>query len=609
MAQMQKIPQFIPSYKVLPNLGGGLNLSMPPDQIADNQTPDAKNVVFLNGVLQVDTGLVSFGNRIVGSPQQIIQVESTTGLYTTCLVTTVGFFTYYPSGNSWVLQNKVLESTQTTNTTYIASGPWSIDFTDDFGPPTTTPLVLPVASVTGFVVGQIIGVELYSSSFYYSIITAVDPVGLTITCADPLDFDNYIAPGAQVQSYASFHGGSYPISYTLDPTTDSLIWTNGVDPVQSFSQGILAPLAGMVGVVDTCRVLLRFYGYTLAINTTEQGNVYPYRVRRSTGVSSQDWTSPGSGFDDLIDTPDAITSALLLDGQAVLGRENSVMTGSYWGTALQTFYWQYSLNNMGYFGLRAAIAARGASVFVAHSGIYGFATGFTVTDIGNAIFNYMLGPFGDLNPNATNAIFTLFVSELNEFWVFYPSGSNTQCNKLLRYSFTQQSWFVREFPFTFSSGGFAYSVGLQTWEQVHTTWATTPGTWSSRVTLGNFPFILLTDTMTNRVYAYNYTAQDDDGTQIEWYYVTKDFPTIDQLLMLDGFVGFGKSASPVLVEVSNDQGISWTTAGIFNFGPSYSRQVVDYQLTNGLFRFRLSGVGSSTAISQLAIRYLPASEF
>ena len=52
-----------PEYRTISDLRGGLNDSVPPDQLADNETPASQNLAYRDKVLSVDFGLVPIGSR------------------------------------------------------------------------------------------------------------------------------------------------------------------------------------------------------------------------------------------------------------------------------------------------------------------------------------------------------------------------------------------------------------------------------------------------------------------------------------------------------------------------------------------------------------------
>ncbi len=597
----------VPTYTTIADFSGGINLSAPEDQIGDTQSPDMQNLIYINGVLQVDTGYVEYGSVVAGTPLQVIQFELTSGTFISCLVTSSAFYTWDSGVLDWqVMMTPVLS---TTLTAVADATVWASSFSSAFGPSPATALVLQVASVAGLAVGDVIQLTLSDGTFFNSTIASIS--GDNVTCTTDLLPGQDAASGAVCKFFAPLHGGQFPISWTVDPTTNTLIWTNGVDAVQAFNGSTLAPLAGLSGIASTCRIVTRYFGFTLAIGPTEGGSYYPYRVRRSSDVSSTDWTSYGiTGYDDLVDTSDAIVGASIVGTYLILARENSVMSGSYWGTTDAIFFWQYMITGTGALGGVGLIKGREIDYLISQSGVFQYTGGYTLASVGDNIFNFILGPEGNLNPETNIHLFGIYVAEIDEIWFFYPSTRATYCDTLLRYSQKYKSWFPVAFPLQISGAGFAYRTSALTWAQsAGEDWLQDTLSWNSRAAAGNFPILLMTSTLDSRVYAYDFQASTWSGVPIPWYFVSKDFPVMDQKLLFDGIVAYGVG-NGVLCELSTDSGITWETIGTFNFGlNSYSKQVLDYQITGDFFRFRLSGVGYGFFLSQISLRYLDASEF
>lgn len=610
---MVKAAQLIkPNFKTYQNLSGGVNVLQPADQIQDIESPDMLNLIYINGILQVDTGYVPYGGKTVGGPLQPIQFELTTGELLTCLVTTSAFYLWDSGAKNWLLAMTSELTTTTTNSIPYNASPWLDVFSTDFGPFSTSGLEIGFASVAGVSIGDVVQITLLGGGFYNSTVVTIS--GSNITFLDPLIPGTIIAPGATVNFFVHFNGGAFPISWTIDPSTNTLIWTNGVDPVQAYDgTGATAPLAGLSAICSTARLVTRFYGCTLALNTTESGVSYPYRVRNSTNVSSTQWdpsTYTQAGFTDLIDTPDAIISVNVLGPYLVIGRENNIMTATYWGTATQLFFFQYNFYNTGVLGGIPLVGTPEFDVFVSSSGIFNYQGGFSLSDIGDKIFNYFLGPQGNMNPAETERLFTFFVEELDEIWIFYPSTSATYCDTLLRCAQKYGGgWFPQQFPSEFAGIGLAFNSGALTWEGDTQEWSQKTTSWDSRAVLGNYPLLLMASPADRQVYCYNFTTAMRNSQQTSWYYTTKDYPVIDELLTFDGIVAYGKG-NGVQVDISTDYGQNYQTVGIFNFGTQfYTKQILDYQVTGDFFRIKFSGVGYGFFLSQFALRYLEASEY
>jgi hypothetical protein len=190
------------------------------------------------------------------------------------------------------------------------------------------------------------------------------------------------------------------------------------------------------------------------------------------------------------------------------------------------------------------------------------------------------------------------------------NSASGYCDKLLRYSFKFQSWFPQVFTQSFWAGGcFVYrTAGIQ-WSNETREWKDCTNTWAARTVAGNYPTLLLADYPNRVVQNYDFVQIARDLETTPWYYVSKDYPVLNELLLFDGIVAYGLGDN-VSVAVSIDYGQTWDNVGTFNFGTSfYTRQVLDFQVSGSFFRFKVSGVGYGFFLSQFALRYLSESEF
>lgn len=599
-----------PEYKVTSNLKGGLNVSAPADQISEDAFQDVQNLQYVGGVLQVDSGYIQYGYRVAGNPLQPIQYELTNGDRISCLVTTVAFYTWDSEISDWILGMTPILSTTTTGS--ISGTPWSNIYDSEYGPVITSAGASATgASLAGVSVGDVVSILCTNGRYFTSVVTALNTMTGSVTFEDALLPGYAVASGASMKFYAPYSGGPYAISWTVDPTTNTLIWTNGVDPVQAFSEGTNAPLGGLSSIASTCRLLVRFQSYTIAIGTTEGGSYLPYRFRYSTPVSSIEWdpnTYPAAGFNDLTDTSDEIVAVSKVGGNLVLGRETSIMLVTYWGTAYATWYFQYTLTNAGVLGNAGMQQSKDLIMLVSQSGFFGYVGDYSLHDIGDPIFNYMLGALGDLDPTNAANIFLFYNEQYDEMWLFYPSKGNTYCNKILRYSLKYKNWHVRILLSAMAGAGIAYNPSGFEWVQLVGTWQQQNFTWSQRTVAGNFPFILFAAYYDRVTYVYNYLAQTDNGAVIPWYFITKDYPVLDQKLTFDGITAYGRGNN-VTIEIATSDGTNWSTVGVMNFGSTLTKQTLDFQVTSDFFRLRFSGNDPTFQLSDMAPRYIDASEY
>lgn len=230
-----------------------------------------------------------------------------------------------------------------------------------------------------------------------------------------------------------------------------LLYTDGSDTVQVAGD---VPAAARYMCVLAAHLLL---GYTTepepgATGSTEQ----TFRIRWSTSGDPNDWTSFGSGFEDVLEVPDRITGLVTLGRNSYLFRKNGVSIISPTGDGLAPFAIEnLSISPKGVgsiypYGL--AIYANYCA-FIASNEIYQF-NGVEFTPIGGKakkkIFEDLANASGDdevvafIVPN-----FGLSYDYLS-YWISIPG-----VNVAWVFSFDDQAWT----RFTFLGDGYATFVG------------------------------------------------------------------------------------------------------------------------------------------------------
>jgi hypothetical protein len=149
------------------------------------------------------------------------------------------------------------------------------------------------------------------------------------------------------------------------------------------------------------------------------------------------------------------------------------------------------------------------------------------------------------------------------------------------------------------------------WNQIVGSWASRNGvTWDQSATGGNFPLIMMASPTDRVTYIYDYATQLDNNNTITWYYISKDYPVLNEKLILDGINVYG--SGNFTVAVSTDSGYSWQTVGNFTAASrpgTLVKRLLDYTLTSQFFRFRFSGTDPTFSLTDIAVRYMDASEY
>lgn len=591
---------FVPEYHHVTNLLGGMRTDLPPEQIADDESPNVMNMVWNGESLTSDTGYVPVGKPIFGKPLHSIIYKTNNGTTFTILVADSGL--YYWGGTDWT---PVYTGVTMTTTAIVQPGS---------GGPATIALQGPVVA---FHVGDLVSVPLTSGKTLTGHVVVIDTATVTIGLDTVLATTESIPAASVVHQHFPITVGNQVVhvSWVVDPVNDWLIINDGVDPPIVFD-GVAAtvfPLPGISAIpVQSAAWVTRFHGQTIFMNVKEGGVNYPYRVRRSATGDSTNWTTLDSGFDDLDDTNDPIRQAFIVGPYLAIFRDGSIMRATYYGAGLQVLYYEYTVPTVGLFGIGSAAVSRRGIFLVSEQGIFLYLGDYSVTDAGEKIFNSFFGPTGDSDPVKSRLGFAQYEEFLDSYWFFYQPVNGTSTNKVLRFFLKKNSWFPRKFADDVSASGFFLdgSVGSptapKTWADLQHPWGQSLWPWNSRARSGAIPLVLL-GSPTGQMFVYDYFSNDDGGVPIEWFFVTKDFVLPETWEDLDGVILLGRGGV-CNVEVSLDGGFGWMLLGSLDFGLSWSLRGIDVSITNQTFRFRFSGIGGNIEIARFSLRHMVATE-
>lgn len=588
-------PAIRPDYKIITDISGGLNVSRPPDQIADNESPDLLNLVYVNRVMCVDFGFKAFGSPVLGVPQQPITWIDNGNVEHTFLVTTRTIYIWDNALLDWALHPFVTAGDPASNAPVAGTG--------------ANPAI-PFPGTAHWLTGEPIGVQMDNGHWL------VGPAGGTtspVTIGSPLPVGRSIPSGRTIWSGAGLTAdGQRPVSWASDPGRNILIVVNGHDVPLAVSPTNFIALGGLSGIpLTAANYVARYHGVTVLGGTVEGGTAFPYRIRRSATGDSTNWTTLDSGFDDLIDTNDAITGLMVVNPYLIVLRADSIVRASYYGIGLQVFWYDYALDSTGTIGAQAFDSTKVSSVIVSESGVYQYTGDYGLTDLGEKVFNSFLSYSGELNPATEDVLFVQYVPILDETWIFYADGKASFPNTILRYVHKTGAWFRRRFaaPLAIVGVGFFKPQAATRWiDLLGSRWIDRHKAWNSRVNLQNYNSILLCGAA-GQVFLYDFNKTTTDaGTPIPWYFVSKDYPLPENWQTLDGLAFYGKGIVD-LVEISTDYGVTWHQLGsAITLGPTWARADVSCSLTAQFVRIRFSGMDPSFKLSWFAFKTMYASE-
>ena len=267
-------------------------------------------------------------------------------------------------------------------------------------------------------------------------------------------WDNENATGADITN-SSITGSSTVYAWSSTQLSGILVATNGSDPPQRW----VFPADTGTELVDldnwtathSCRIIRAFRQHLFALDTTENGTRFPYRVKWSdpaepgTVPVSWDEGDPAgdAGTFDLIEGGDVIVDGLPLKDQFFIYKENSVWSARYVGGAS---IWNFSqvFNGWGLMAKHAACEANGNHYLVSRTDILQH-NGYDLKSIANERVKDFLTEA--IDPAAIISTQAVHYKARNEVWfAFNDAGEVNGNTKALVWNYKFETWGLVELP-------------------------------------------------------------------------------------------------------------------------------------------------------------------
>lgn len=246
----------------------------------------------------------------------------------------------------------------------------------------------------------------------------------------------------------------------------------------------------------TCKALRTYKNYLVALNMTESGTLYPFRIRWShaatSGAVPTSWnaadTTKDAGFTDLIEGGDAIVDGLALGDQFLIYKETSTWSMRYVAGQF-IFGFSQVYPDIGLMS-RNAIAPIGRQhLIVSQQDIY-VHDGVSEPQalLPARLRRYWLQ---DLDRTHRDKVFVVPNKHRREVWVCYPDNSSGRVIKALVWSYENNTWSVRDLPActAMGFGGTYFSSTTSTWGGVSGAWTDVYDSWDEAGALNEFRVI------------------------------------------------------------------------------------------------------------------------
>jgi hypothetical protein len=381
--------------------------------------------------------------------------------------------------------------------------------------------------------------------------------------------------------------------------------SNGIDDIQYWDGNLsnkFANLAGWETATGNVQAsqLIYFKNRLVAGGTTEAGNACPKRIRWSAAGDITDITGTGSGFFDLVDTDDWITSLVHMKDKLYVFKERSIWELEYVG-GTTVFNPIIKIEGVGTYSPNSIVPLDEEILFYGSDNIYTF-DGFGLKPIGAQIYSYLYETKERVINNTVSARFCASYLEELKLYVLCVARAQKQIPDLtFSYDFDYKAWTMRVKEIT-AIGFFDVETG-DPWNALVGDWNNGPGNeqdwvWMSRDLAAGAPTTLYGDSS-------GYVWEDDRTTKDTDYmcYQTKDF-LFDHAVR---WVEFRMQivGGPFIVSYSTDTGVSWSDAKSFGASTNWTEYTMFLNFTSQKVRFKIECAAQDLQIKWLEPWFIP----
>jgi len=294
--------------------------------------------------------------------------------------------------------------------------------------------------------------------------------------------------------------------------------TNGADAPQVWTgSGKLADATVPTGLTKSDKVT-NFQHHLLYLGNTISGNNYPQRIDWSAQGKPEDFTSSGSGNNNLAKSTDWITGSEILKNSLIVFKERSITMVHYVGGVNPFIFEENKIDGIGCSAGKTIGALGSSLVFLGWDNVYEY-NGFNVTAVGDKIQKELINK---INPEYINRSHAIIVEELNLYLLFVPTVGSDSCNAVWVWDYLEDNWSYWEFEDAICSTGYYQSSGALTIGQLTDRIKDLDWRFGDRTITSISPITLLGDDAGN-VYEFNLLELNDNDVAIDGEIKTKNF--------------------------------------------------------------------------------------
>lgn len=444
---------------------------------------------------------------------------------------------------------------------------------------------------------------------------ALDNIALRMSAYEQEDLDRFTIAHTKTKLYylngttwtdisrAGGYTGTDDQPYDSAVVLNDYVFTNYVDKLQ-YWDGVAGtaldlPAAGGGGSLEFTRAkyVASFAGRLFIANLIEESPsvVRALRIRWSAELvyrASVDWTSLGSGFVDLAETPDEVFAIAKLGNVLVAYKKRSIVQGYETGNINAPFVWEWKSvagldKGNGLVAHQTLAQLQDFHLGLFNDNVYRY-DGARAVPIGNAVVRDVVKLAGVANLRKS---FAAVVPSRRWYILFVATAGQTWPEQGYVYDYERDLW-VGKLKRKASAAGLNVPTSTTTWASTDPqTWADVDETWGSFGLETDQP-ILTVGSPDDKKIVQSDSSADYDGGGAEW--ITRDddlgAPDFVKTLIRVRLRVDASGVQPVTLAVSSDTGRSYTQVLVKNTRAVNGEQDIqfDTRLTGTRFTLKFS---------------------
>lgn len=389
------------------------------------------------------------------------------------------------------------------------------------------------------------------------------------------------------------------VAYPLLSAEKIAVFTNGIDPIRKVS--IIGNDAVLGGSPPFARFARAFGPYLVLAYITDGGNTYYSRIQWSDTDGCEVWSGGNAGSVNLLEDPDDITGLGVFGNFLTVHKATSIYLGQLVTTS-DVFRFDRKSTGVGCVA-EATIQniPSGEQIFLGRDGIHLF-NGITAPLIDSPVQDELRET---LNPGAVHRSNSVFVEELDEYWLAVPIGSDPDPSTIYKYNWRTRQVYRDDRPNCTAMSLYLNTTAV-TWDSAVGTWDSQTKRWDSNDALALNKVVLFgnSDGGTHR----RESGSASDGSDvIDALWETKSFtatdfgiPDIDRMMRWKG-LEIWALGSTVTVSYSIDNGDSWIIAKTLTLASYYPTDSVPlnvhFDVVSSSIRFRFTNSESDESFT------------